>query len=475
MKVTRTDLRSLPHRSLLIPPGRERWYATGVSTDSRTIAAGQLYVALRGEKFDGHKYITDAIARGASGVVVDARGAEQVPAGTVTLVVEDTYAALRDLAAIYRQKFEGPVIAVGGSNGKTTTKDMIARVLGSTKSVLCTEGNNNNHVGVPQTLFRLTQEHDVAVVEVGTNHPGEIALLRDVLQPTHVVITNVGREHLEFFGTVEGVAAEETALWAKAPGGKEPVAFVNIDDALLVRAARGRKKTIRYGTRSRNADIRASRIVLTPEGGVQFRLSSKNLRVPEDVTLRVPGEHAAGNALAAAAVGLALRVPVRRIVDALEGFTASSKRMEVVNADGVTILNDTYNANPDSMMAALRTLAAFPVSGKRIAVLADMLELGTAAQAEHERIGQAVAALKIDYLLTYGALGGIIARAAGIPTAMQYDQKNILAEYLYELLTPGDVLLVKGSRGMRMEDVVLFIQERGAAAHRERPMNEVKV
>jgi UDP-N-acetylmuramoyl-tripeptide--D-alanyl-D-alanine ligase len=199
------------------------------------------------------------------------------------------------------------------------------------------------------------------------------------------------------------------------------------------------------------------------------------MRVPEDVTLRVPGEHAAGNALAAAAVGLALRVPIRRIVDALEGFTASSKRMEVVNAEGVTILNDTYNANPDSTLAALRTLATFPASGKRIAVLADMLELGDAARAEHERIGQAVAALKIDYLLTYGTLGSIIARAAGIPTAVQYDQKNILAEYLFELLTPGDVVLVKGSRGMRMEDVVLFIQERGAAAHRERRMNEVKV
>jgi UDP-N-acetylmuramoyl-tripeptide--D-alanyl-D-alanine ligase len=443
-----------------------------VSTDSRTIAAGQLYVALRGERFDGHKYITDVIGRGAAGVVVDVQGADSVPAGTVTLVVDDTYAALRELAAIYRKKFTGPVIAVGGSNGKTTTKDMIARVLGSTKSVLCTEGNNNNHIGVPQTIFRLTKEHDIAVVEVGTNHPGEIALLRDVLQPTHVVITNIGREHLEFFGTIEGVAAEETALWAKVPGGKEPVAFVNADDELLMRAARGRKKTVHYGTRSRNADVRATRITLTPEGGVQFRLSSKHLRVPEDVTLRVPGEHAAGNALAATAVGLALRVPVRRMVDALEGFTASSKRMEVVNVDGVTILNDTYNANPDSTMAALRTLAALPATGKRIAVLADMLELGAAAPAEHERIGRAVTELKIDYLLTYGTLGSIIARAAGLPTAMQYDQKNILAEYLLELLTPGDVVLVKGSRGMRMEDVVLFIQERGAAA--ERRKNEVR-
>jgi UDP-N-acetylmuramoyl-tripeptide--D-alanyl-D-alanine ligase len=430
-----------------------------------------LYVALRGEKFDGHRFIADVLARGAAGVVVDVQGAKDVPPEAVSLVVEDTYAALRQLAAIYRQKFTGPVIAVGGSNGKTKTKDMIARVLETAKNVLSTEGNNNNHIGVPQTIFRLTQEHDVAVVEVGTNHPGEVAVLRDVLRPTHVLITNVGREHLEFFGTVEGVAAEETTLWVKAPGGNEPIAFVNTDDALLAHAVRGRKKCVRYGTRMRTADVRASRIQLTPEGGVRFSLAGKGITKPVDVRLSVPGEHTAVNALAAAAVGLALRVPVKRIVAALDAFTASSKRMEVVHANGVAILNDTYNANPDSTMAALRTLVAYPSDGKRIAVLADMLELGAASEAEHEKIGQAVSSMHIDHLLTYGRLGGRIARAAAMPTAVHYDQKNILAEYLLELLTPGDVVLVKGSRGMRMEDVVIFLQERGAAAERRR--NEV--
>jgi UDP-N-acetylmuramoyl-tripeptide--D-alanyl-D-alanine ligase len=190
-----------------------------------------------------------------------------------------------------------------------------------------------------------------------------------------------------------------------------------------------------------------------------------------EVCLGVPGEHAAVNALAAAAVGLALRVPVKSIMEALTQFTASSKRMEVVHANGVTILNDTYNANPDSTMAALRTLAGYPASGKRIAALADMLELGAAAEAEHEKIGQAVPTMHIDHLLTYGQLGAIIVRAAAMPMAVHYDQKNILAEYLLELLAPGDVVLVKGSRGMRMEDVVIFLQERGAATGRHR--NEV--
>lgn len=468
MKLTRTDLRSVAHRTLHIPAGQERWQATGVSTDSRSVAPGDLFVALRGEKFDGHRYCADVLARGAAGVVVDAQGASCLPPGAVALVVDDTYAALRELAGVHRRKFDIPVVAVGGSNGKTTTKDMIARVLGSAFTVLCTEGNNNNHVGVPQTLFRLTRQHDVAVVEVGTNHPGEVALLRDVLRPTHVLITNIGREHLEFFGSLEGVAAEETSLWQPASGGTAPVAFVNADDPLLAKAARGRKRTVTFGIRARTADVRGSHVMFTPDGGVRFRLAVKGLRKPAEIALRVPGEHAAANAVAAAAVARTLRVPVRSIMEALGAFTASSKRMEVVQAGGVTVLNDTYNANPDSTMAALRTLAAYPAAGKRIAVLADMLELGAAAKEEHERIGAAAASLGVDHLLTFGPLAASIAQASGMPTAVHYDQKNILAEYLFELAGPGDVVLVKGSRGMRMEDVVLFLQERISAAEARR-------
>jgi UDP-N-acetylmuramyl pentapeptide synthase len=187
------------------------------------------------------------------------------------------------------------------------------------------------------------------------------------------------------------------------------------------------------------------------------------MKSPLEVRLSVPGTHAAVNALAAAAVGLTFRVAPQHIKEALEGFSASSKRMEVVNAGGVIILNDTYNANPDSTVAALETLAAYPATGKRIAVLADMLELGSASATEHERVGEAIRTLKPDYLLTYGTLARGISRASGLPTAVHYDQKNILAEYLLELVAPGDVVLVKGSRGMKMEDVVLFVAERRAA------------
>ncbi len=463
MKLTRTDLRSVPHQVLHPGEGATRWVALGVSTDSRTVEQGQLFVALRGEHFDGHRYLGDVLARGAAGVVVDVRGAAAVPAGAVALVVDDTFAALGALAALYRRKFDIPVIAVGGSNGKTTTKDMITRVLATTYDVLSTEGNNNNHVGVPVTLFRLTKQHDIAVVEVGTNHSGEIATLRDIVQPTHTLLTNIGREHLEFFGNIEGVVQEETALWQSGSATQSMTAFVNADDPYLARSARGLRKVVRFGLRSRAVDVRGSRVQLLPDGGVFFRFIGKNMKTPVDVRLQVPGVHAAGNALAAAAVGLSFRVRPSRIKDALQSYSGSSKRMEVMDAGGVTILNDTYNANPDSMVAALETLAGYPATGKRIAVLADMLELGESAAAEHERIGETVAALKLDYLLTYGSLGRVISRAQGLQTAMHYDQKNILAEYLLELVAPGDVVLIKGSRGMKMEDVVLFLRERRTA------------
>ncbi len=460
MKLTQTDLRSVAHHAFHLPENAAGWSASGVSTDSRAVEAGQLFVALRGERFDGHRFIPEVLARGVAGVVVDVQGAAAVPPGTPALVVENTFAALGQLAAVYRRKFEKPVIAVGGSNGKTTTKDMISRVLATRYSVLSTEGNNNNHVGVPLTLFKLAKSHDMAVVEVGTNHPGEIAALRDIVQPTHALLTNIGREHLEFFGDVEGVAKEETALWESVASKNSLTAFVNADDPVLARSAKAVRKRVRYGFRSRGVNVRGSRIQLQPNAAVSFRFAGGAMKTAMEVQLQVPGLHSAVNALAAAAVGLSFRVKPGLVREALQAFTASSKRMEVENNGGVIILNDTYNANPDSSIAALETLAAYPATGKRIAVLADMLELGNAGAAEHERVGEKVGALKLDYLLTYGTLGRIIARASGLRTAVSYDQKNILAEYLLELVAPGDVVLIKGSRGMKMEDVVLFLRER---------------
>lgn len=433
---------------------------TGVSTDSRNIGPGNVFVALRGENFDGHAFVASAFAKGASAAIVDASfnigGISDKP----LLVVENTVQALGRLAHLHRMKFSIPVVAIGGSNGKTTTKDMVARVLSSKYSVLHTEGNLNNHIGVPQTLLRLTKKHDVAVVEVGTNHPGEIEYLCGILAPTHGLITNIGREHLEFFATIDGVAEEEGALFRILKGRKTSVLFVNKDDVRVSSLAKGMKGQRTYGIQSKRVDVRGRLVGTNESGCARLEYISKKPVKYDQVTLSIPGEHNAMNALAAVTVGLAFKVPTARIRTALKSFRPSSKRMEMLNFEGVIIYNDSYNANPDSMVQALRTLAAAKVTGKRIAVLGDMRELGDSGKEHHALVGREAARLGIDYVLTYGELARFIHEAATVPFAIHYEQKNMLAEYLAELIAPGDAVLVKGSRGMNMEDVVMFLGER---------------
>jgi UDP-N-acetylmuramoyl-tripeptide--D-alanyl-D-alanine ligase len=457
VRISSADLRRVPHQEFRHPEVLKGRAVTGVSTDSRTTAPGDLFLALRGPQFDGHKFLGAAVQRGAIVAVVDAAGVPASDPGIPLLVVEDTTRALGDLARIYREKFSIPILAVGGSNGKTTTKDMITAVLGTTYNVLSTTGNLNNHVGVPQTIFRLDRKHEIAVVEVGTNHPGEIQYLCSVLRPTHGVITNIGHEHLEFFGSIEGVAAEETMLWNPVftPG---LLALVNADDSRLQKVAKGLRKKTTFGFTRRGCKVQGSRLRVAENGCATFAFRGSQMKKPLEVQLSVAGRHNGMNALAAAAAGLTFRVKPTAIRDALEGFQASDKRMELIDLNGIVILNDTYNANPDSMRAALQTLSAMRVTGNRIAVLADMLELGDTAQREHARIGEDVRGLDIDYVLTYGTLARHISDGAGAGKAMHYHQKNMLSEYLLELVAPGDAVLLKGSRGMKMEDVVAFLQ-----------------
>jgi UDP-N-acetylmuramoyl-tripeptide--D-alanyl-D-alanine ligase len=460
MKLSLTDLRSVPHRELRLPQDGKRWAATGVSSDTRSVEEGMVFVALRGQKFDGHDFVTDAVARGASAVIVDVEGTGRVPPHIPSLVVDNTTVALAQLARRYRDKFDIPVLAVGGSNGKTTTKDMIAQVLGKRYTVLATQGNLNNQIGVPQTLFKLGRTHDIAVIEVGTNHPGELQVLCRTVRPTHVLLTNIGHEHLEFFGSLEGVAEEETMLWRWAENAGRPTVFINADDSVIQRAAVGLKKTVSYGFTKRSVRVRGSSLSLNERGCAQFSFRGGRMQKPAHVVLDVPGVHNAHNALAAAAAGLTFQVPPKGIVDALKNFHASSKRMEPMQIGGIQVLNDTYNANGDSAIAALQTLAATMATGKRIAVFGDMLELGTLSASEHARVGAKASELHIDYVLTFGARAEHISRAATGCQTMHYDQKNILAEYLAELLAPGDVVLIKGSRGMAMEDILVFLQQR---------------
>jgi UDP-N-acetylmuramoyl-tripeptide--D-alanyl-D-alanine ligase len=460
MKLGLEDLHALPHLDWSVPSGK-RWPAfTGVSTDSRTVEPGNLFLALRGGRFDGHAFLQDAVDRGARAVIVDGAYRRERALPVPVLTVEDTTRALGDLALAYRRKFGLPVLAVGGSNGKTTTKEMIVRVLSRRFRVLGTEGNLNNQIGVPQTLFRLRDTHQVAVVEVGTNHPGEIGYLCTVLEPTHGLVTNVGREHLEFFRSVAGVAREEGTIYRALEDRQRSVGFVNLDDPRVVRVASGVRKRVSYGVASHRGEIRGTVLSVDSAGCAQLLVAVRGTSRSVTARLRIPGAHNAINAVAAAAVGVEFGVPLAEAGKALASFTPASKRMEVVRVDGITILNDTYNANPDSTIAALQTLAAATGRGKRIAVLADMLELGHDSPRHHARVGREAGRLGIDHLLTFGDRAREIGTASRLKTALHYEQKNMLSEYLAELAGPGDTVLVKGSRGMKMEDVVTFLVER---------------
>jgi UDP-N-acetylmuramoyl-tripeptide--D-alanyl-D-alanine ligase len=458
MKLTKSDILALPHFQAVGFDGVKNLKITGVSIDSRTMKAGELFLAVRGDQFDGHNFISKAIEAGAAGIVVERSWTElnasmMVSINIPRLIVENTIQTLGQIANLYRCRFNIPVIAVGGSNGKTTTKEMIRSILGTKYHVLCTEGNLNNQIGVPQTLFRLERKHEVAIVEIGTNHPGEIDYLCSVLEPTHGLITNIGREHLEFFGSLEGVAKSEGELfvWIEKHHG---IILVNADDKYLVRLSKKNKKVIRFGFSARKVSVQGTIESYNANAQALLRVKPRSKRA-FDTTLGVSGEHNAKNALAAAAVSLAMKVPPADIQKSLASFQPAGKRMQMQRIAQVTILNDTYNANPDSTLAALATLQAMKPTGKKIAVLGDMLELGNQAEELHRHIGKTAARYGIDILLTIGTLSKSLHDAASVGTKAHFDSKSTLTEYLIRTVADGDIVLVKGSRGMKMEEIIV--------------------
>ena len=457
MKLIKSDIGAIPYINAIGFDGMKNYKVSGISIDSRTIKAGDLFIAVRGDQFDGHNFISKAIESGAAGIIVERRWAEvnasmMVSINIPRLIVENTIQALGRLANIYRRKFSIPVIAIGGSNGKTTTKEMIRSILETKYHVLCTEGNLNNHIGVPQTLFRLEKKHDVAIVEIGTNHPGELEYLCSILEPTHGLLTNIGREHLEFFGSLEGVAKSEGELflWLAQHHG---FVFVNADDKYLARLSKKNKKAISFGFSARGVSIKGKIESLNSDAQALFQVKPRGKKAFNCI-VGVSGEHNANNALAAAVVGIKMNVPAVGIQTALASFQSKNKRMQVHRIGQLTILDDTYNANPDSTLAALATLQSMKTTGKKIAVLADMLELGLHAEELHTQIGKSTAKYGVNILLTVGSLAKCISESAVVETKAHFENKTALAEYLLRLIADGDCVLVKGSRGMKMEDIV---------------------
>ena len=422
-----------------------------ISTDSRTIKSGELFVALRGETFDGHAFVEDVAKSGAAGAVVDPNWRGKVPPQFAIIRAEDTLLAYQNLAANYRKSLSIKVLAITGSNGKTSTKDFSASVIDRKFHVTKTQGNFNNHVGLPRTILETTSQHEVGVWEIGMNHPGEVASLAKIAAPDAAIITNIGVAHIEFMGTREAIAREKGAL-VEAVGTKGTV-ILNADDPFSTGIAeRTSAHVIFAGTKG--GAIRAI--------DVQQRADGSDFTIIEGAhrcraQLPVPGLHMVQNALLAVAAGRAFGLSLEEAAAGLASAPLTKARLQIKEVNGVQFLDDSYNANPDSMKAALQTLVELDTDGKKIAVLGEMRELGNETLRGHEEVGEAAAAFKVDHLIGIGEMGGVIARAAekgGLDNSAAVGSTMEAADLLIDIAEPGDLVLIKGSRLARTEEVI---------------------
>lgn len=447
----------------LVGPGADPQAAfAAVSTDSRAIGRGDLFVALRGERFDGHDFIAAVAAAGAAGAIVaeDALPGLGTP-GLPLLAVADTRLALGALAAHWRAGFDLPLLAVTGSNGKTTTKEMIAAILAAAfgDAVLATRGNFNNDIGLPLTLLGLRAQHRAAIIEMGMNHPGEIAYLAGIARPTVALVTNAQRAHLEGMGSLDAIAVEKGTIYDGL--GSAGVAVVNADDAhaALWRAQNERagRRVVAFGI-EQPAEVRGQVRV----HGLETELQLSTPAGDASIALALPGLHNARNALAAAAATLAAGVPFAAVVAGLAAFTGVKGRLQRRDgAGGALVLDDTYNANPDSVRAGIDVLAS--TIGRKILVLGDMGEIGEAGGQLHDEIGGYAKSAGIDALYALGEASAIAARNFGAGAHHFKKVEDLVAALLPELAT-GTTVLVKGSRFMRMERVADAIAANAHAA-----------
>ncbi|MBW2056117.1 MAG: UDP-N-acetylmuramoyl-tripeptide--D-alanyl-D-alanine ligase [Deltaproteobacteria bacterium] len=447
----------------LVQGDREASFA-GLSTDSRTLKGGEVFLALKGERFDGHAFVEEALSRGASGVIVEEG---DLPSGVFGRVgaspvigVSDTLRALGDIARFWRDRFTLPVVCLTGSNGKTSTKEMIASVLEESFTVLKNPGNFNNLVGVPLTLLELQPRHQVAVVEIGTNVPGEIRRLAEIARPTTGLITNIGQAHLEGMGSLEALIREKGDLFRSIP--EEGVVIVNRNDphvSSLAGECRARK--IGFAVEGR-ADVVVDRLQWRGTRGVRFRLTVGGKRVSVDFPLL--GEQFVHNAAAAAAVAFLLGIEPEAIGRRLERFSPLPMRMEPLCLEGVNFINDTYNANPPSVEMALRALCHVSGGARAFVVLGDMLELGEISREAHRAVGRVLGGLDLAGVFLLGEYAPEVAEGA---IEAGTDRRRVcileshaeIARLLKGETRPGDWVLVKGSRGMRMERVIEILGE----------------
>lgn len=428
-----------------------------VETDTRAITEGALFVALKGETFDGHDYVLQAKERGAAGAVVAEDRPEYKQEGFAVVIVTDTHKAYQDLARFHRRRFSIPVIAVTGSVGKTSTRSMIAAVLSQKYRVLQTEKNFNNEIGLPKTLLQLTPEHEACVVEMGMRGLGQIAELAAIAEPDIGVVTNVGKSHIELLGSQDNIARAKSELVRALS--EDGVAILNQDDSYVAAMADlCRGKVVGYGIES-NAAIRASRVVCSEKG---LRFACRCFDQVMDIHMPLIGSHNVYNALAAIAVGRVLGLTEHQLQKGLSEYRGMPMRQELIHLGEYTFINDAYNANPASMSEALKSLALL-TKGRKIAVLGGMLELGDWTVREHEKIGAEAAELGLDALITMGSPASYIADAArknGLGAVYTAQDHAGAADCLRQIIQPGDTVLLKGSRGFAMEKILPYFERK---------------
>ena len=457
----------------------EKTFVVNVQTDSRKAAAGDLFVAIVGERMDGHRFVQGAMEAGAEGCLVST-APDSIPEGKFCVMVPDTAKAMGDLAAYYRRKLGLPVVAVTGSVGKTTTKDMVASVLSSKFRTLKTAGNLNNHLGLPMTVFRLTAEDEIAVLEMGMNHLGEIDYLVRIAQPDVAVITNVGDAHIGNLGSRENILRAKCEIFHGLKKGG--TAVLNGDDALLATLKPGAERvadpagsdafskmyaeidaggfTYHWAGESEACDYRAVNIEDTlPD---EVRCEAQTPAGTFAVEIPSLGRHMIYPAMTAAAVGQCFGLSDQEIAEGIANFKATRMRMDVEKLeDGVILYNDTYNANPQSMKAALGILANAPAA-RKVAVVGDMLELEPFAERLHREVGEYAAELPIDTLVTVGTRAGWLAEAAlerDMEDVRPCQDKEEAKKVLAELIGPDTAFLFKASRGMALEELCAFVRE----------------
>lgn len=443
-----------------VNPGNKRIDSfMGVSINSKKIKQGELFIAIKGENTDGHDYLRQVFKKKAKCALVNRKwygqNKNKFKSG-IFFVVDDTVKSLGELARIHRNNFTVPVICIGGSNGKTTTKDLTGWLLKSKFNVLVSQGNYNNYIGLPLTLLKLNNKHRLCVLEAGSNHFGEIKYLCKIAEPNYGLVTNIGREHLEFLKTVHGVSKEEFSLYNYLLNDtKGNICFANFDDPYIKSYFRGKdsKRIFAYSYNHRT-EVKGRFIgfdrKFQPEIEITYNSKKFIIKVPAF------GIQSVYNGLSAAAVALYFGMTAAQIRKAFAGYKPlSPNRMEIINRKGIIIVNDTYNSNPDSVKLGLKTVKKFKCKNKKHIVLADMLEMGKAGMREHKAVGRLIKEMKFDNLYTYGKDSYYTFLSAGkIKNNFYFDKQEDMSSFLKSVVKEGDLVYVKGSRGMKMENIV---------------------